>query len=291
MRQISARRGRARSSERGGVCTTHVEAATTHRACLAGIAHPERMTTRRRYTAEEKDAAVRQVRDFARTSKDVGKELGINPSTLAGWVRADHILRRGQMWKRRVHAHFDFLLEYGFALTDVHASDWWKVQVIYRSPSAAVDVSESLEYDRVDLSLLRLVGGALPEYPLFVVDSIPINTFHADWLLRLRADPSQTPGSGLDETSLEAQLAFWASALREHAADFLTGDLAVLDQLEHLIRANARRHGPPTVTVWMPEGTATASADAAAGDVRQVVPPEVAVVARRYRRAARPNTN
>lgn len=60
---------------------------------------------RRRYGAEEKRAAVRLVRECGRTSKDVAQQLGINPGTLARWVRADFIERRGQDWADRyVHS-------------------------------------------------------------------------------------------------------------------------------------------------------------------------------------------
>ncbi len=177
---------------------------------------------------------MQRVRETGRTSKAVATELGINPRTLASWVRADDIERRGQAWVRRVRPHFDFLTDHGFRLDGVSAEHWWAVTVTYRSTVSAVDVSLSSEFQRVELSLVRLVDT--------VGEIAPINTFLADWLLTLRADPSQQPGRGLDDSSVEAQLAFWAAALREHGADFLDGDFAVLDQLEHLIRDNIRRH-------------------------------------------------
>jgi hypothetical protein len=240
------------------------------------------MGRQRRYSNEERDRAVALVRESGRTATDVAQELGINARTLARWVRADHIERRGQHWANRVRPHFDFLTGYGFALTDVVGEDWWKVAVIYRSARAAVEVALNFEYVRVDLTLLRLVDGELPGYPIFVVDSAPVHTFHADWLLRLRASPDEQPTKGVNDAEAQAQLVFWAAALREHGADFLAGDLSVLDQLEHLIRDNARRHGPPQVTVWTP---ADAGPDEATMErMRSATPEDVDITVRQYRR-------
>lgn len=211
------------------------------------------MTLRRRYSVEEKETAVRLVRESGRTSKNVAQELGINPGTLARWVRADFIQRRGQDWANRVRQHFDFLTGYGFTLTDISGQDWWQVTVTYRSKISAVVIAQSFEYHRVEMTLQRLVDGELRAYPIFVVDSVPIDTFTADWLLMLRADPSLRPRQGLGEAEVDVQLGFWAAALCDYGVDFLTGDLSVLDQLEQMIRDNARRYGSPTVTVWVPD--------------------------------------
>lgn len=117
-----------------------------------------------------------------------------------------------------------------------------------------------------------------------VVDSVPVDTLLADWLLELRGDPARQPGRGLKHVEVEAQLAFWAATLRDYGTDFLTGDLAVLDQLEQMIRDNARRHGPPEVEVWVPEDTETeAAADTVAG-VQATIPDDVTVTRRRYRK-------
>jgi len=238
----------------------------------------------RRFSVAEKEHAVQRVRESGRTAKDVATELGLNPRTLASWVRADAIDRRGQAWVSRVRPHFDFLTGYGFSLTDVDADDWWKVAAVYRSPISAVEVACSYEFERVDLTLHRLVDGGLPPYPIFVVDTVPVDTFHGDWLLELRAGPAQSPSHGLSDSEIEEQLAFWAVALREYGYDFLAGDLAVLDQLEGLIRANARRMVPPKVTVWAPADASAEEAVDTAARVRATVPEGVTVETRRYRR-------
>jgi hypothetical protein len=248
------------------------------------------MSSRRRYSAEEKAAAVRMVVDSGRTSAAIARELGLNARSLAAWVRADWIARRGQDWSERVRRHFDFLTEHGFTVTDVQAADWWHVSVIYRSSTAAVRVTFSIEYQRVDLELMRLVDHDLPDYPIFVVDHVPVNMFHADWLLLLRGDPDRVPAEicGLSDQQVEAQLIFWAAALREYGGDFLAGDLDVLDQLERMIRDRARGV-QQQVTVWLPETSTEDDAAHAVERAQAATPDGVEIAVRRYARPERPS--
>ena len=55
----------------------------------------------------------------------------------------------------------------------------------------------------------------------------------------------------------------------------------MLDQLEQMIRDNARRHGPPEVEVWVPDDT-EAAADPVAR-VRGTILHGVTVTRRHYR--------
>jgi hypothetical protein len=260
--------------------------AIDHRHNLPGCGIAEaghRGCVPRRFHAVEKEHAVQRVRESGHSAKDVATELGINPRTLASWVRADAIDRRGRAWVSRIRPHFDFLTGYGFHLADVDAGHWWKVAATYRSAVSAVEVACSNEYQRVDLTLHRLVDGEVPLYPIFIVDTVPVDTMHADWLLELRAEPTRRPGHGLGDTEIEGQLAFWAAALRDHGSDFLAGDLAVLDQLERLIRDSARRVGPPQVTMWAPADSSPAQVADGTDRARAALPDGVAVEVRRYR--------
>jgi hypothetical protein len=223
--------------------------------------------------------------DSGRTSAAVARELGMSARSLATWVRADWIARRGQDWSERVRTHFDFLSGHGFAVTDIQAADWWQVSVIYRSSTAAVRVAFNIEYERVDLELMRLVDHELPAYPIFVVDLVPVHTFHADLLLLLRGDPDRVPAEicGLDETQVQAQLIFWAAALRQYGGDFLAGDLDVLDQLERMIRDRARGL-QQKVTIWLPETSAEDDEAHAVEQAQAATPDGVEIAVRRYSR-------
>jgi hypothetical protein len=240
---------------------------------------------RRRYSPEEKERAVREVIDSARPIAAVARDRGISPSALRRWVRE----AKGKQWAEQVERHFGFLARHGFTVTDIDASTWWQVQVTYRSPRSAVAVIRSVEFQRVEVQLMRLVDGELPEYPIFVVDSVSVNTFHADDLLGLRldgADEVLASQHGLEPQEVEAQLAFWSEVLRDYGGDLLGGDLSVLDALEQMVRDRARQHRQKVV-VWLPE-SASADEEAHAVDAtRATIPDGVAIVARRYRQAPR----
>ena len=240
---------------------------------------------RRRYSAEDKERAVREVIDSVCPAATVARARGISPSALRRWVRE----AEGKQWAEQVERHFGFLARHGFTFTDTDTSTWWDVRVTYRSPRSAVAVIRSVEFQRVEVQLMRLVDGELPEYPIFVVDSVPVNTFHADDLLGLRldgADEVLASQHGLEPHDVEAQLAFWSKVLRDYGGDLLAGDLSVLDELEQMVRDRARQHRQEVV-VWLPE-SASADEEAHAVDATQTtIPDGVAVIARRYRQAPR----
>ncbi len=239
---------------------------------------------RRTYSTADRERAVRMV-DDGRSAAAVARELGLDAGTLRRWVRT----ARGNEWAAQVARRFGFLTRHGFALTDVDASEWWEVRVTYRSPRSAVAVIRSNEFRRVEVELMRLVDGDLPAYPIFVVDSVPLNTFYADDLLVLRGlDPAEIAAGqgGLSAQQVEAQLAFWSSALREYGQYFLAGDLRVLDELESMVRGRVRQLRQE-VTVWLPDGASADEQDRAVERARAGLPEGVAVTARRYRQTTR----
>jgi hypothetical protein len=240
---------------------------------------------RRRYSPEEKERAVREVIDSPRPAAAVARDRGINPSTLRRWVRE----AAGKQWAEQVGRHFGFLARYGFAVTGIDGSTWWEVRVTYRSPRSAVAVIRSVEFQRVEVQLIRLVDSELPEYPIFVVDSVPVNTFYTDDLLGLRLDGAGdvlASQHGLEPQEVEAQLAFWSEVLRDYGGDLLAGDLSVLDELEQMVRDRARQHRQEVV-VSLPESASADEEAHAVDDTRTTVPDGVAIVAQRYRQAPR----
>jgi len=55
---------------------------------------------------------------------------------------------------------------------------------------------------------MRLVDGELPAYPIFIVDSLPVNTFYADDLVALRqadAEPVLARQHGFSPQEVEAE--------------------------------------------------------------------------------------
>ena len=76
--------------------------------------------------------------------------------------------REWERWRKAVAVHFDFLLSHGFAHDGVEIDSFWATSSTYRSSSAAVRVTRSTEFTRVDVSLIRLVDGKVPTYPIWV---------------------------------------------------------------------------------------------------------------------------
>jgi hypothetical protein len=193
---------------------------------------------------------------------------------------------KAEAWQAKVDLHFAYLrTSYGFRITSADASSVWVTRVVYQSDMAAVAVDSSIEFERVELSVMRLVGGRLPEYPIFILPDTVINQTLFDNILMIR-NPNLLDDmralKGLDNDHIEKSLAFLARALEENMSDFLNGDLSVFEAVDGLIKERVKAH-PPIITVHLPED-ATAEQEAAAVEEVRKGSPGVQVVARRYRR-------
>jgi hypothetical protein len=188
-------------------------------------------------------------------------------------------------WRSRVEPFFGFLVDLGFSRVDVDDTSFWETWVEYGSLEAAIRVRMNRECGHSEVSLIRLVEGMVPAYPIWITSD------RIDWVLLDNVLEVRRPDlfvqarlmTGLGGEQLDRQLAFWSSAVREVVPDFLAGDLGAIDEASELIRERVRL-SPQQVQVWLPgESPAGAEADQIR-DVASTVPPEVGVVARRYRR-------
>jgi len=94
--------------------------------------------------------------------------------------------------------------------------------------------------------------------------------------------------SGLSDDDVQRQLAFWASALRSVAPEFLEGDLTLFADAEEVVRERLQLH-PQQLTVSIPDDAPAGAEEARMRDAAKTVPPEVKIVVRRYRRPANPD--
>ena len=196
----------------------------------------------------------------------------------------ESVARAAKAWERRVREHFDFLVERGFRFDHVEAR-WWATTARYLSPTLGLEVTRSVEFDRVEITLLRLVEGKLPEYEVWVTDR-PRNRVLFDNVLIARApevDEASRDLSGLSREDEEKQLRFWADALRSVAPDFLEGRDAPLREGEHVVRQRVAEK-PQELTIWLPSEASEEEEDRAREEARQTAPPSVEVSVRRYRR-------
>jgi hypothetical protein len=185
-------------------------------------------------------------------------------------------------WERRVEAHFGFLPEHGFRFD--HVDDrWWATSAVYLSPSLGVAVTRNMEFDRVELQLLRLVEGRPPEVEIWLTDR-PLNSVLFDNVLTARAPNGiDSPPTGLSDDAVEEQLRRWAELLRSVAPDFLDGSDAAIVDAEQAIRQRVG-DDPQELTIWLPSDASDQDEVAAREKAERSAPSNVRVVVRRYKR-------
>ncbi len=196
----------------------------------------------------------------------------------------ESVARAAKAWERRVREHFDFLVEHGFRFDHVQASSW-ATTALYLSPALGLEVTRSVEFDRVELELIRLVEGKLPEHEVWVTDST-LNRVLFDNVLIARApelDEASRTLKGLSSEDEVKQLRFWADALRSVAPDFLDGDDAPLRDGEQVVRQRVADN-PQELTIWLPSDASQEEEDRAHDEARRTAPPNVEISVRRYRR-------
>lgn len=165
-------------------------------------------------------------------------------------------LAEEENWKAQVAAHFGYLeTEYGFRFATADASKWWETYLLYTSPFLAIKVARSVEFDCVELWLIRLVDGQIPEYPIFINPDTPINYVMLDRVVAERA-PKEAEKfhtlRGLSDEQVENTLRFLAAALHAFGDDALRGNFAIFDMIAEQLHQNAREH-PQEIKVWLPD--------------------------------------
>jgi len=194
------------------------------------------------------------------------------------------VARIDKAWESRVREHFDFLVEHGFRFDHVEASTW-ATTAVYLSSVLGLEVTRSVEFERVEIELVRLTDGALPEHEVWVTDN-PLNRILFDNVLIARApelDEASRTLKGLSNEDEGKQLRFWADALRSVAPDFLAGDDAALREGDQVIRQRVAEN-PQELTIWVPSDASQEEEDRAREEASQSAPPNVKVSVRRYRR-------
>jgi hypothetical protein len=192
------------------------------------------------------------------------------------------VIRAAKRWKASVKNHFDFLTDYGFRFDHVE-DEWWATTAVYLSAALGVEVTRSVEFDRVEINLLRLVERQAPEQEVWVTYR-PINRVLLDNVLEARSCEllGQIP-TGLSRPVVDEQLRLYAELLRTVVPDFLKGSDAALVDGERVIRKRVSAN-PQEMTIWLPDDASEADEARARAEAERLNPPEVRVVVRRYAR-------
>jgi hypothetical protein len=181
-----------------------------------------------------------------------------------------------------VNEHFAFLVEHGFRVDHVETSAW-AITVVYLSQTLGIEVTRSVEFGRVEITLLRLVEGQSPEHEVWLTER-PLNRVLFDNVLLARApDLADASTKGLSSPAVEKQLRFWADALRSVAPEFLRGDDAALADGERVIRQSVADE-PQVLTIWLPADATPEDEERAVERARRTTPPEVRISMRKYAR-------
>ena len=191
-------------------------------------------------------------------------------------------------WQAKVAPHFGYLeTTYGFRIAQVDASSYWAIRLVYQNATTAIVIDRSIEFSRVELSLIRLVDSAIPKPVIFVTPEVTLHQFLFDNLLQIRAPDAlaklHTLG-GLGDEQVESSLAFLAQALNDYASDVLRGNFTIFAALEAMAKQRASEHSPQ-ITILVPSDTTKEHKQQLAEKTQQMTP-TVPVVVKEYQRRA-----
>jgi hypothetical protein len=190
--------------------------------------------------------------------------------------------REAMKWERRVRKHFDFLLDHGFAFGGVDDSSFWETGATYLGGRVGIEIADSRETNRVEIDLIRLDDGRLPEPQIWVTDE-RINRTLLDNVIEARRHPSLSQLPALSARSVDEQLATWARLLKDVAPEVMRGDDAPIADAEAMVRQRVAEH-PQEVVVWLPHDASDERERLALTDAERRAPEGVTVHVRRYDR-------
>lgn len=190
--------------------------------------------------------------------------------------------REAKKWERRVRKHFDFLLDHGYAFGGVDDSSSWQTDALYLGGRIGIEIADSRETNRVEIDLIRLHDGGLPEPQIWVTDA-PIDRTLLDNVIEARRHASLTELEALSSRTVDEQLETWARLLKEVAPEVLRGDDAPIADAESVVRARVAEH-PQQIIVWLPHDASDEHEREARGNAERNAPDGVTVQVRRYQR-------
>jgi hypothetical protein len=189
-----------------------------------------------------------------------------------------------------VRARFDFLLDHGYEFEGVDSSSPWQTSAAYRSPKYVVLVTNSREFMRGEVELVRLVAGEMPPPGVWITRYAELARTLLDNVVEARTPERMAElraAAGRSDTELRAMLELCAKLLLEVAPDFLEGSDQAFSDAARVILARIERD-PQKLTVWLPADASAEREEEEVAKARLTAPPEVEIIIRRYRRPGDP---
>jgi hypothetical protein len=149
-------------------------------------------------------------------------------------------------WQQIVTPHFGDLVSSGFPNVTADDTSNWQTWVQYASNDSPIRIVRTVEFDRVEVHLYRLVNGQNPPFSQGTVDGVGYQALF-DNIMESRGNRTVERG-GLSDPDVERQLAYWSDSLRQVTPDFLSGDLSSINEAASLGDERVRRHP------WPPAG-------------------------------------
>lgn len=146
-------------------------------------------------------------------------------------------------WREMVEPHFGFLIELGFSRVIEDDTSNWETSLQYASTVSAVRIVRSIEYDRVEVYLYRLLNGQPPPYSEGTIDGVGYQALF-DNVLESRGQRAVERG-GLADADVERQLGYWSDSLRRFAPEILSGDLSAINEAAAIVDERKRKHPWP----------------------------------------------
>ena len=90
-------------------------------------------------------------------------------------------------WARTVKRHFGFLeTDFGMTVIGMDDQSHWETTITYGRPTSGVVVRYSVEFDRAEVEIIRMVDGKVPPVDVFIFADTQSNRGSLDNLLAVR---------------------------------------------------------------------------------------------------------
>lgn len=150
---------------------------------------------------------------------------------------------------------FDFLIKkFNFKFFDEGEILKYKYSysIIYRNLTTAIEISYDVRDEGISVLIYRLVGGEIPEYPIFISKKTIVNCFYLNDLIAIRSPNPHKEFYAIhnikefppiyDDKTIRRIVNEYAIALKKYASDILVGNFEIFKKLEKRVKERAAKY-------------------------------------------------